>query len=584
MNVFKVFFICIFTLGVIICTIDSAIHPTTKIPFQSEFLSRNTTPLQKTIIIQTYTPHSQILITSNSHFVSEGFVGTGTFDDPYRIENLNITASSGDLISISNTTVYFCINDNFLDGLATTTSGISLSNVRHATIENNLINSNGDGIKATDTSDTIFRNNSIYLNVRFGIFLVNATNCTLTSNTIHDNLLNGVHLKNTHNTTISNNHIYNHQYGEYSHSSILLDNSSSILIINNSLFNNHYGINLLNSATDNLIANNTVYENQQYGIRLEYATRNLIEYNTISENLLYGIRITIGSKDNTIRFNNFTENNDGKTQATDDGGRNIFTGNYWNDWPTQDINEDLINDNPYPINGKANNSDLYPLVEFSSEAIKNIKKDSDNLGIQLFILIVLVVIVASTGGGYFLYKTRFKKLEIETDFETEEPFIEFTSAEQIDRLKPLYHKIVVGLENIQMLTLPEPIAVPLLKPAETITLIEYFPSDIKEDLRSGLKWRTVLTLIEIAYQDPSETNVVKLSKSMDIPRSTLSKEIKRLTDLHYIESFVTTKTLRDARFRNYTITPKGFKLLYILKEAFKLAIARIKEKQRDYYV
>ncbi|MHA2095863.1 MAG: winged helix DNA-binding protein, partial [Candidatus Hodarchaeales archaeon] len=80
-------------------------------------------------------------------------------------------------------------------------------------------------------------------------------------------------------------------------------------------------------------------------------------------------------------------------------------------------------------------------------------------------------------------------------------------------------------------------------------------------------------------QAPTETNVVRLAQYLTIPRSTLSKEIKTLTNLHYIESFVSTKTLRDARYKNYKITPKGYKLLFTLKEAFRIALDRLREKE-----
>ncbi|MHA1947475.1 MAG: NosD domain-containing protein, partial [Candidatus Hodarchaeales archaeon] len=572
----KLLFISILALGILHWT-TVCYNQTNTIAFHLSNLNIQNTHVQK---LNSDLP---INITSNSQFGIYGFPGSGTPDDPYQIENLNISTSSDVQINIKNTTVHFSINGCTLDGGTMTRSGISLTNVKHVTLENNVIIHNQDGISVFNSSHTVILNNSIYSNTRFGIFLVKINNCTLTSNTVHDNLINGVHLKDTANTTINHNTIYNHQYGEYSQCGILLDNSSNTLIANNSVFNNHYGLKFLHSANNNLLSNNTIYDNQEQGICLEYASGNTIVYNNISDNLLYGILITDGSNDNTIQFNSFIGNNAGDTQAMDDGISNTYIGNYWDDLPILDMNEDLIIDNPYPIDGKTNNSDPCPLVELSVEAIANFGKNPDNSGVQLFILVFLALIMICTGGGFYLYNTRFKQHEPETTFETEETFTEFAASDQIDRLKPLYHKIIVGLENIQALALPEPAAVPLLKPAETITLVDYFPSEIKEDLQSGLKWRTILTLIEIAYQDPSETNVVKLSKSMDIPRSTLSKEIKRLSDLQYIESFVTSKVLRDARFRNYEITPKGFKLIFILKEVFKMAITRIKEKQGDYY-
>ncbi|MFX1252161.1 MAG: nitrous oxide reductase family maturation protein NosD [Promethearchaeota archaeon] len=493
---------------------------------------------QKSTNVRIYTSHEPILITSNSQFTSQGFSGSGTQDDPYRIEGLNITPLASGLIRIQDTTVHVLIRENFLNGLNTASSAIFLSNVNNIKIEGNFIVNN------TDTGLTIDSSSNI---------------------TCENNVLN------------------------YNQNGIDITKASDVIILNNSIFNNDYGINLLNSADNNIITNNSIYNNQQHGIRLEYSSHNTVTYNTLSNNVFYGALITLGSNDNRVQFNAFTGNHMGDTQASDDGSNNIFTGNYWDDWSSPDANGDLIVDNPYSIDGNANNSDPYPLVEFSIEAINYLKTGPNYLGILLFVLIILTAVGGSIGLSYLTYKMlnpilKLNQREIEFDFEIEEPITEFTSEKLIDRLTPLYHKLVVGLENVQTSLHPQPITLPLLEPVEPISLVDYFPSDIKEDLWSGIKWRTILTLIEIAYQDPSQTNVVNLAKSLNIPRSTLSKEIKRLFDLHYIESLVTTKVMQDARYRNYIITLKGFKVLYILKEAFKMAINRLKEKQEGFYI
>ncbi|MFX1507123.1 MAG: right-handed parallel beta-helix repeat-containing protein [Promethearchaeota archaeon] len=187
--------------------------------------------------------------------------------------------------------------------------------------------------------------------------------------------------------------------------------------------------------------------------------------------------------------------------------------------------------------------------------------------IQLFILVASLIVVA--GVGYFLYtsKTRVPKT-----------IIEFFQSDQIDFFKSLYGKVLIGLENITAGVIPESKGFPLLEPVEPATLVEYFPFDIKEDLISGLKGRTVLTLIEIAYQYPEESNPMKLAKTLDIPPTTVSYEINRLRELEYLEPFVSTQVLKDGRFRNYTITPKGTSFLRTLKGALELSIRRLREK------
>ncbi|MFW9904179.1 MAG: right-handed parallel beta-helix repeat-containing protein [Candidatus Thorarchaeota archaeon] len=532
--------------------------------------------------IQSLIPTNPITITSNEAFESQGFVGSGSKDDPYRIEGFNITSPLNDLIVIRNTDVAFLITDNYLNGMATTSTGISLSNVQHGRIEKNTITHCKDGVFVNNTSNTAFQNNSISSNIKFGLFFLKTTNCTLTANTVHTNKANGVHLKNCWNTTIQNNSIYNHQDGEFTQSSILLDNSSNTGINNNLLYGNGYGIKLLNLANHNTIQNNTIYNNQKYGIQLEYTSRNTITWNNVTKNIDYGIQITQGSKNNLFYFNNFVENNPGKTQALDNGIKNIFSYNYWDEWPITDTNNDMIIDTPYRIDGTANNTDPYPLTEFSSKAIENFEKSPDNSWI-LFIGIVLITIGSITSVGYSVTKTRMTNRDADS-FDSEEPFTEFTVEKQIHIIKPIYHKLVVGIENLQTSMLPQPVAVPLLEPAEPATLAEFFPSDIKEDLQSGMRWRTISTLIEIAYQDPTDTNPAKLAQSLNIPASTLSKEIKRLRELDYIESYVSPQVLRDGRYRSYTITQKGFNLLYTLKETLKVTITRLQEQEGAFYV
>ena len=46
---------------------------------------------------QILTSHDPIFIANNDQFTSEGFLGSGTSEDPYRIENLNITYPNDDL-------------------------------------------------------------------------------------------------------------------------------------------------------------------------------------------------------------------------------------------------------------------------------------------------------------------------------------------------------------------------------------------------------------------------------------------------------------------------------------------------------
>ncbi|MFW9904181.1 MAG: extracellular solute-binding protein [Candidatus Thorarchaeota archaeon] len=324
---------------------------------------------------QTYVPHSRVTIFSNSQFSYQGFQGTGTSDEPYRIEGLNITDSGGDLISISGTTAYFRIANCLLNGLGTTGNGIYLDNVIHGSLMNNTIFNNGwSGVNVARRSDfNIVANNTIFGNSEDGIRLGEGTpshNNTLYNNTIHDNGWRGIAVDASKNNTIGYNQIYN----SGSHAIDVYSSSGNTQIISNTIYNydntgigiggdagptsiygniiymtvptrNRWGINLGGSDNNN-VSYNTVY-NTEFALDLRDSsncniTDNTIHNNingiitggntnenTISWNLLYNNEagVSLNSGGNTISFNLFYDNDWGLRIETNDVVGNIVTKN-----------------------------------------------------------------------------------------------------------------------------------------------------------------------------------------------------------------------------------------------------------------
>ncbi|MFX0050840.1 MAG: BMP family ABC transporter substrate-binding protein [Candidatus Hermodarchaeota archaeon] len=113
-----------------------------------------------------------ISISSNSDFSSFGFLGAGTSTSPYIIEGFDITGSGDTIISISGTTDYFYIRDNYISGYGMANWGIRLSNVVNGKIERNIITSFiMDGISLIASIDNSISNNLILENNGFGISL-----------------------------------------------------------------------------------------------------------------------------------------------------------------------------------------------------------------------------------------------------------------------------------------------------------------------------------------------------------------------------------------------------------------------------
>ncbi|MHA1734784.1 MAG: right-handed parallel beta-helix repeat-containing protein, partial [Candidatus Thorarchaeota archaeon] len=121
------------------------------------------------------TSHSPVVILSDTDFASQGWPGSGTALDPYRIEGLDITGEYG--IRIENTVSYFVISDCRTQ---TTDVGIRLRNVTHGSIIGcTFTGLSLDGLSAENST------------------LVNITDC------VFDQLSNGVWLSDSKNITVA---------------------------------------------------------------------------------------------------------------------------------------------------------------------------------------------------------------------------------------------------------------------------------------------------------------------------------------------------------------------------------------------
>ncbi|MFW9906628.1 MAG: hypothetical protein ACFFFH_20135, partial [Candidatus Thorarchaeota archaeon] len=153
---------------------------------------------------------------------------------------------------------------------------------------------------------------------------------------------------------------------------------------------------------------------------------------------------------------------------------------------------------------------------------------------------------------------------------------------EVEFLKFIRNKITIGLENIRNTTALPFQDIHLLTNSTTpSTMLDFFPSEIKQELQTKIRNNTIFTLIEIAYQDPTETNPTKLSKSLNIPPSTLSREIKKLITLNYLETYLTDVVMLDTRLKNFRVTEKGYIFLMNLKNALNTTIAHLNKRNNQ---
>ena len=93
---------------------------------------------------KSYISHDPIRINSDEDFETQAWPGSGTKEDPYVIENLNITAAKT-CIWIMDATVYFVIRSCFIFAFEDN-CGMNIRLSTHARVESCVIRSEGEGI------------------------------------------------------------------------------------------------------------------------------------------------------------------------------------------------------------------------------------------------------------------------------------------------------------------------------------------------------------------------------------------------------------------------------------------------------
>ncbi|UJG44068.1 MAG: right-handed parallel beta-helix repeat-containing protein [Candidatus Heimdallarchaeum endolithica] len=251
----------------------------------ARILSINSNSNFNNIIKNSYISHSPIIIDSDEDLTV--FPGSGTVDDPYIIENYNITSSNNDGIKITNTTKYILIRDCYLNGVSSEFYGIYIYSTKNGTIavSNNSINSYQRGIFLDSSSDNNLTSNVI-TNSTYGIRIVSSSGNTLISNLI-TNIISGLSI------SFSSDNIFNFNLITNSFSGLGLYNSSGNSLTSNVITNSSSYSLKLEYSFNNTITSNTVSDSRGfYGIKLEYSFNNTFTSNTVSNSQgYYGISL-----------------------------------------------------------------------------------------------------------------------------------------------------------------------------------------------------------------------------------------------------------------------------------------------------
>jgi parallel beta-helix repeat protein len=183
------------------------------------------------------------------------------------------------------------------------------------------------------------------------LYLINSFNITVRDLVLKNNG-NGLFCYNTTYSKIENVTVEDTNYG------ICLRNSMNNTVQDSYCHDNWVGI-FLQDSKSNSVTNNLCV-NSEKGISLYGSHSNKISGNSL-ENNIYGIRLS-SSHSNKIFHNNLLRNEEQANLIS--SFQNVWNhgseGNYWSDYPGQDLNRDGVGDIPHDID--ANNQDLYPLM------------------------------------------------------------------------------------------------------------------------------------------------------------------------------------------------------------------------------
>jgi len=270
--------------------------------------------------------------------------GSGTWDDPYVIENVTVDAGdSGSCIEISNTDEYFLINNCTIreSDPSSGNAGIYMINVNNGTIINSHIYHCFYGIRADTCYNNTFSFNNVSDNTGsstsgYGIYLRSgSSNNTIYNNTVVDNGDEGIYLFiNCDYNNISKNYVYNNDnHGIYVVGNLDANSCDFNNITDNWVENNGGEVSTeagiyCQRAWNCTISNNNVIDNKGEGISLLMSKDCYISNNLVTENDDHGFYLDQDCLRNTISKNEITNNeiNDG-IQIESDCDYNIFYNN-----------------------------------------------------------------------------------------------------------------------------------------------------------------------------------------------------------------------------------------------------------------
>ncbi|MFW9921627.1 MAG: right-handed parallel beta-helix repeat-containing protein, partial [Candidatus Thorarchaeota archaeon] len=111
-----------------------------------------------------YSPHSSIIIQSDEDFAAQGWAGSGTVEDPYRLSGFEFTTDAT-AIEISGTLAHFVISDCYFSAISDPFAG---QGIKFSRLQNGIVN------------------NCIFTYINGGIMLEYADVCVVNNCTVNE--------------------------------------------------------------------------------------------------------------------------------------------------------------------------------------------------------------------------------------------------------------------------------------------------------------------------------------------------------------------------------------------------------------
>ncbi|MHA1685452.1 MAG: right-handed parallel beta-helix repeat-containing protein [Candidatus Heimdallarchaeaceae archaeon] len=276
---------------------------------ESKSLARINIPLKRIYPSRDYTVHEPIIVKNDENLTDYGFPGSGTPDDPYRIEGFNITGYKCG-ISISNTTKYILIQDCYIKGA--TGGGIIISHVSAGTVTvaNNIVrDSISIGIDVDYSPRTVIVNNTCLV-LGYGIGVGWFSNGTIIANNYcYKNGIESIGVGSSNDVIIANNTVTT-SYSFDALTGIYCGFSENITITGNFVSNQTlYGGISISDVKNAKIVNNACIDNLEDNIFIYECEDIVVANNTSmhtkwSGNDLLGWGISISEIENITISNN----------------------------------------------------------------------------------------------------------------------------------------------------------------------------------------------------------------------------------------------------------------------------------------